>query len=296
VLIASVLVLVLFAVWERNRAEPLVPSTLLRNRNYLLMNGVGAAISFAVLGMFLPLVIYLQAALDMTPLEAGLTIAPMPLTSMVSAPTAGRLADRFGAKYVLLAGLLLYAVGFGVVIWLASPGSTRLTFLIPLVIAGLGNGAIYGPAAALAMRDAPRHLAGGASGLYNTTRQVGSVLGTAVVGAVLQNRLATLFPQQAASASTQLSPSLREPFINTFSRIGRAGLEVGRAGQAALVALPSGLPPDTAAQVEQLAHRVFAQVFVDAMRPTLAVAIAVVVVAALSCLAVRTPAAAQQAR
>ncbi len=75
VILAGVLVLVLFGVWERTRDEPLVPLPMLRNRNYLIMNGVGAAISFAVLGMFLPLVIYLQSVLGMTPLEAGLTIA-----------------------------------------------------------------------------------------------------------------------------------------------------------------------------------------------------------------------------
>jgi MFS family permease len=260
---------------------------MLGNRNFLVMNGVGAAISFAVLGMFLPLVIYLQSALGMTAWEAGLTIAPMPLASMVTAPIAGRLADRFGGKYVLLAGLLLYALGMGLVIWLAAPGSARATFLGPLIIAGLGNGCVYGPAAALAMRDVPRPLAGGASGLYNTSRQVGSVLGTAIVGAVLQNRLATLFFQQAASASDQLSPPLREPFIDSFSNLGRVGLEVGRAAQGALVALPAGLPPEVATQVQALAHIVFAQVFVDAMRPTLAVPIAVVVLAAVSCLAVR---------
>jgi hypothetical protein len=84
-----------------------------------------------------------------------------------------------------------------------------------------------------------------------------------------------------------LSPSLRPPFTDSFSNLGRAGLEVGRAAQGALVALPSGVPPDLAAQVQALAHTVFAQVFVDAMRPTLAVPIAVVVLAALSCLAVR---------
>jgi EmrB/QacA subfamily drug resistance transporter len=287
IILAGVLVLVLFGLWERSRAEPLIPLPVLRNGNFLVMNGVGAAISFAVLGMFLPLVIYLQSALGMTALEAGLTIAPMPLTSMVSAPLAGRLADRFGGKYVLLFGLLLYALGFAVVIWIASPGSARTTFIVPLIVAGLGNGAVYGPAAALAMRDVPQPLAGGASGLYNTTRQLGSVLGTAIVGAVLQNRLATLLYPTAVSASDQLSPSVRTPFTDSFSDLGRAGLEVGRAAQGALVTLPSGVPPELAAQVEALAHTVFAQAFVEAMRPTLAVPIAVVVLAALSCLAVR---------
>jgi EmrB/QacA subfamily drug resistance transporter len=245
VILAGVLVLVLFAVWERTRSEPLLPLAMLVNRNYLVMNGVGAAISFAVLGMFFPLVIYLQSALGMTAFEAGVTIAPMPLTSMVSAPIAGRLSDRFGARYVLLAGLLLYALGMGLVIWLASPDSARLTFVGPLVIAGLGNGAVYGPAAALAMRDVPRPLAGGASGLYNTTRQLGAVLGTATVGAVLQNRLSTLFYLQAVSASDELAPPLRQPLFDGFGHLG-------------------------------LAHSVFGQVFVDAMRPTLAVPIAVV--------------------
>jgi predicted ester cyclase len=132
------------------------------------------------------------------------------------------------------------ALSMRLVIWLASPAS-RSTFLGPL--------------------------AGGASGLYNTTRQLGSVLGTAVGGAVLQNRLDTLLYSQAVSASDQLPAPLRQPLIGSFGNLGRTDLEVGQAGQGALVTLPSSAPP--------------------VVRATLAVPIAVVLLAAASCLAVR---------
>jgi EmrB/QacA subfamily drug resistance transporter len=243
IIVSGFAVLVAFGVWERTRTEPLLPWPVLRNRTFVIMNGVGAAISFAVIGTFLPLVIYLQSALGMTALEAGLTIAPLPLASMVAAPTAGRLADRFGPKYVLFVGLLLYSLGMGLVIWIASPAAARVTFILPLIVAGLGNGCVYGPAAAMAMREVPRQLAGGASGLYNTSRQLGSVLGTAIVGAVLQNRLADL---------------------------GSARFAVSA---------------DIATAVQQVGTRVF----VDAMRPTLAVPVAIVALAAISCLAVKAP-------
>jgi MFS family permease len=241
VIVVGIVVVGLFAIWERTRREPLLPMPMLRNGNYVIMNGVGAAIQFAVLGMFLPLVIYLQSVLQLSPFEAGLMIAPLPLASIFAAPFAGRMADRFGGKYVLLIGLLLYAIGMGLVIALAQPTSARAIFILPLMIAGIGNGCVNGPAAATAMRDVPRALAGGASGLYNTTRQVGAVLGTAVVGAVLQNRL-----------------------------VAGSGL-------------PSLASQDLVVQVQQVGG----QVFVDAMRPSLAVPVLVVLLSAASCMLVR---------
>src|SRR4029077_12212123 len=100
---AGVLLVVLFIIWERFQAEPLVPLSLFENRTFAVANWIAAAISFGMLSLFLPITIYLQSARDFSALQAGLTLAPMPLTSMVVAPFAGRFADRFGGKFILMA-------------------------------------------------------------------------------------------------------------------------------------------------------------------------------------------------
>src|SRR5205085_9580515 len=103
--------------------------SLFSNRNFSLMNWVGAALAMGMFGLFLPLTIYYQSVLGFSALDAGLALAPMPLMSMVTAPIAGRQADRIGGKYILMAGLTLFAAGMGYIIWVATPGSHWYAFL-----------------------------------------------------------------------------------------------------------------------------------------------------------------------
>lgn len=289
-LVAGGILLVLFFLWDATRTSPLVPIALFRDRNYSLMNWVGATVSFGMIGLFLPLTIYLQSALGYSALRAGLTMLPMSLVSMPVAPIAGRLADRLGGKYVLLVGLSLFALGMGWVDWRAGIDSTWVTFLPGLLVAGLGIGCTFAPLATVAMRNIRPQLAGAASGVMNTTRQVGGAIGSAVVGAVLQNRLAVSLHQQAVVYAAQLPAQVPEPmrlrFVDGFSNAARGGLEVGRSTSSAVGNIP-GLPPQVAGQIARVAHDVFAYAFIDAMRPTLLVPVAVLAVGALSCLAIK---------
>lgn len=102
--------------WLRQRREPLVPFALFADRNYSVMNFVAATVSVGMLGMMLPMTIYLQAVLDYSALKAGLVMAPMSVIAMFIAPVTGRLSDKIGGKYILFVGLLLFAAGFGWII------------------------------------------------------------------------------------------------------------------------------------------------------------------------------------
>jgi hypothetical protein len=115
--------------------------------------------------------------------------------------------------------------------------------------------------------------------LLNSTRQLGGAFGSAVVGAVLQNRLATELVSQAQAQSTSLPAAFRAPFVAGFTRAANGALEVGR-GQFG-GSLPTNLPPSVRAQVIQLGRDVFGQAFITAMRPSLAVPIAVLLLGAL---------------
>ena len=121
--------------------------------------------------------------------------------------------------------------------------------------------------------------------MLNTSRQIGSVIGTAVIGAVLQNRLASTLADQARVYSVQLPEPLRAPFVNAFSHAADHGLQVvpGQNGGAML----ANVPPDAAASLNRIAHDAFVTGFIDAARPTLWVSVAVLAVAVLSCLAAR---------
>src|SRR5258707_2426682 len=140
-----------------------------------------------MMSLFLPIVIYLQSVRDFTALTAGLTFAPMSLTSMVVAPFAGRLADRIGGKYILMSGISLFTVGFSLVAYVAGPDSTWINFLVPAIIAGAGMGMTFAPMTTVAMRNIQPRMAGAASGVLNTTRQLGPAIGSLGVRRVLQN-------------------------------------------------------------------------------------------------------------
>ncbi|HEV7214731.1 MAG TPA: DHA2 family efflux MFS transporter permease subunit [Chloroflexota bacterium] len=295
IIAAGVVVLFIFVIWERFQAEPLVPLSLFSDRNYSLMNWISAVMSFGMLGLFLPLTIYFQSVLGMTALRAGLTLAPMSLVSMVVAPNAGRLVDRIGGKYILMVGLGLFALGMGLIVLVAAPDATWQTFFFPAIVAGLGMGCIFAPLSAVAMRNIKPQMAGAASGVLNTTRQVGGVVGSAVVGAVLQNRLASALHDQAVAYSVQLPEQFRAAFVSGFSNAAQGGLDVGRGQTGAQIQLPPGVPAAVGQQLAQIGKNVFVHGFINAMRPTLSVSIIVIVVGSVSCLLVQRQKAADSA-
>jgi MFS transporter len=296
ILVSGGVLLVVFFVVERWAAEPLVPLNLFRDRNYAVLNWVTAAMSFGMLGLFLPLTIYLQSVVGLTALQAGLTFIPMSLTSMVVAPNAGRLTDRVGGKYILMSGMALFAVGMGGIIFTARIDSTWLTFLPWLIVAGFGMGCIFAPAATVAMRNIPQHLVGAASGVFNTTRQLGGAVGSSIVGAVLQNRLSEALKSEAHGRAgelpSQLPAATRQKLVDSFNS-SSGGLEVGRGQTGAGAGTGSfQAPPNVPAAVvhqlqQQIAayfHDVFVNAYLTAMRPTLAISVAVLLVGSLSCL------------
>jgi EmrB/QacA subfamily drug resistance transporter len=274
----------------RQDREPLVPFVLFRSRNFTLMNWVSGTLSIGMLGIFLPFTIYLQSALGFSALKAGLTMAPSSVVMIILAPVLGRLTDKIGGKYILMTGLTLFAVGMGWAVLIATPHSAWYDFLAPMIVAGLGMGGTFPPMTTTAMRDVDPRMAGAASGVLNTTRQVGSVIGTAAVGALLQNRLVSSLTSHATAAAAALPPAARGPFVSGFRKAASSGLIGGApSGSAA----PAGTSPTLAAQLRRLGAEVFAQGYVHAMQWTMVLPITVVALAAASCLLLKGKAAGQ---
>jgi EmrB/QacA subfamily drug resistance transporter len=289
VLAAGTVLLLLFVGLQalEQEGEPLLPFALFRERNFSLMNLVGAALAFGMLGLFFPLVIFFQSVLRLSALDTGLTLAPMSLVSMCLAPVAGRLADRIGGKYLLLSGLTLFAAGMGFIAWRASVDAGRWDFLPGILVTGLGMGCTFAPLATVAMRNVEPRLAGAASGVFNTSRQIGGVIGGAAVGALLQNRLASSLHQEAVTRAGQLPPTFRSSFVAAFSNAVGHGLEVGAGQTGGSLRIPSGVPPEVVHQLQQAAFAVFQHAYVDAMRPTMVLPVGVVALAAATCLLIR---------
>jgi EmrB/QacA subfamily drug resistance transporter len=281
ILAVGAVLLIAFARNERRHGEPLVPPALFADRTFAIMVVLNVAVQFALQSMLLLNALNLQSVLGFTPVHSGLTVLPLTIALTATAPFAGRLTDRFGGKWVLLTGLVVYAIGIVGVAAVSSTSATSFTFAPVLLIAGLGMGTIFAPLATTAMRSAPPQLAGPASGTLNTARQLGATLGGAVTGAVLAARLAVELRSRAITASAVLPTRARAPFITALS----ANTEVGR-GQAAAT-IPAGTPARLVPLLRELIANVFGHGYIAAMRPTLAVSVGVLLAGAALCLAIR---------
>ncbi|HEX6348621.1 MAG TPA: DHA2 family efflux MFS transporter permease subunit [Candidatus Dormibacteraeota bacterium] len=285
---AGLLLLGAFLVQQSRRqgSEPLLPFGIFRDRNFGLMSLVMAAMGFAMVGVYLPLTIYLQSVLGLSAIAAGLTIAPQPLAMMVGSGVASSLVGKVSGKYLLIPGLLVFAAGVAYIDLAMAADLNRWVLLPGLIASGLGLGCVWTPVFSLGTRDLKPQFAGVASGVINTIQELGGVLAGAAIGALLQNRLALALHEQAVRYSGQVPQPYRVGFIQAFEDVARRGLQVG-AGETG-AAVP--------AQIAAVAHLVFAHAFVDATRAALLVPITVVVLAAMSCLAVRVRPLAEEGR
>jgi EmrB/QacA subfamily drug resistance transporter len=204
-----------FVAIERRSRQPLVPLRIFRNRALRGSNIVTVLNTGALFPMFFFVTLYTQDVLGYSPIESGLAQVPVAVTIAVSATLAPRLVARTGYGIALVGGLALVAGGL---LWLAqisADGSYVGDLLLPSVVVGLGEGAVWVASMVGATSGADEAEAGLASGLVNTSQQLGGALGVAALVAV-----ATARTSAAAGGAGAPSPAaLTEGFS--------AGLTVG---------------------------------------------------------------------
>jgi EmrB/QacA subfamily drug resistance transporter len=219
-IIAGILVLALFVVWQAvNKAEPLVPLGLFRDRNFSLANLGITTVGFTVTSFGLPTIFYYQLVRGMTPTQSALMMIPMAVLSGGLAPVAGKFVDRGHGKIMNIGGMLLFVVSLVLYYVLLTPDQPIWMLLIPSAVLGLANAGIWGPLATLATRNLPPNLAGAGSGIYNTTRQIGGVLGSAAIAALIQARLAADLPARPGGGAASESGLAAGP-LPTFLQNG----------------------------------------------------------------------------
>ncbi|WP_314856723.1 DHA2 family efflux MFS transporter permease subunit [uncultured Microbacterium sp.] len=194
-IIGGVLVIALF-LWQQSRtkSEPLVPLELFRDRNFSVANIGIATVGFAVTAMSLPMMFFYQLARGLTPTQSALLLIPMAVIAGVLSPVAGRVLDRVDPRLLLVPGLLLSAIAIFWYSALMHPDTEIWMFLLPSALMGVGQAGMWGPLATTATRNLQPRQAGAGSGIYNTTRTIGSVLGSAAIAALMQGRLEANLP------------------------------------------------------------------------------------------------------
>ena len=185
-LVAGIVSMAIFVRLQSSRgAAALVPLRLFKDRNYSVGTVAIVSMGFMAASMMIPIMMWLQVEQGISAGDAGMIVTPMALVSLCVSPLAGILADKLHPRRLAL-------TGFGIlipptVLWfLMHAGVSGWWLSLPCAALGAGQSFIWGSNAATTMRDIDAHLMGAASGVYNTSRQVGSVIGVAGVSAVMQ--------------------------------------------------------------------------------------------------------------
>ncbi|NVM93322.1 DHA2 family efflux MFS transporter permease subunit [Arthrobacter wenxiniae] len=217
-IIAGIVFLGLFIVWQAvTRGEPLVPLHLFKVRNFSLANAAITTMGFTVTAMSLPLFFYYQLVRGMSPTQSALMMVPMALFSGVLAPFVGKLVDIVNPRYVALTGFILMAVSLLWTSSLMNADTAIWLFLLPSGLLGIASSGIWAPLSTTATRNLGPREAGAGAGIYNTTRQIGSVLGSAAIAALIGARLAAEMPAGASQGASGVSGQLPEFLRAGFS-------------------------------------------------------------------------------
>jgi EmrB/QacA subfamily drug resistance transporter len=186
--IAAVLIAA-FLVIENRHPDPLVPPRIFSNRSLAASDVTMLLVAAALFGMFYFCTLYLQQVLGFSALKTGVSYLPFSLTLVVSSGAASRVVDRFTPKPVLVTGLLITTAGFIVLTQASGHGDYASHVLPALVILGIGLGMSFVPITIAATTGVAPEDSGLASGLLNTTQQVGGSLGLAILSTVATTRI-----------------------------------------------------------------------------------------------------------
>ncbi len=213
-LAGAAVLLIAFVLIELRTRHPLLPFSIFRLRTLRGADIVGLLIGMSLFSMFFFISLYLQDVLHYSPIKAGISYLPLAIGIILSAGAASVLVTRVGFKPTLIAGLLMIA---GALLWFsrvpAPGGSFAANVLGPSVLAAFGLGFSFVPVTIAAVTGTKPHEAGLASGLINTSQQVGGALGLAILATVANSRTQSLFHAGVHSSSVALTKGFDRAFL-----------------------------------------------------------------------------------
>src|SRR5947209_2459966 len=176
-----------FVAYELRTSAPMLPMRFFADRSFSVANVVSVAMYFGMFGSIFFLSQFMQNVLHNSPLQAGLKLLVWTGATMVVAPLAGYFSQRFGSRWFMAAGLALQAIALA---WLAEVAGIHTAYasmIAPFLLAGSGMALVFAPVAAAILDSVAPDQAGQASGANNAIREVGGVLGIAVLGSVFSS-------------------------------------------------------------------------------------------------------------
>ena len=205
--------LAIFVAIELRVSAPMVEFALFKTRQFIGSNLVAFIITFAMMGTFFFMALYMQDILGYSALEAGIRFLPTTIVIAVVAPISGRLADRLGPATPMSAGLAVLAVSMFMFAGI-NTGTTYAGLVIPFVLMGLGIALVMSPMSTAAMNAVSAQKSGVASGVLQMSRMIGASVGVAATGAIFQSQLGSGFdPASLATAPEQA----RATFVDALS-------------------------------------------------------------------------------
>ncbi len=194
-LAAGVVLLLAFIVQELRTDEPMLPMEFFANRGFAVTNAVSLAMYFGMFGSIFFLSQFLQNVLHNTPLQAGVKLLVWTGAVMVVAPIAGFMSERYGSRLFMIGGLALQAIALGWMASVAGVGESYASLVIPFALAGSGMALVFAPSANAVLASVRTSQTGQASGATNAIRELGGVLGIAVLATVFTSHGSYLSPQ-----------------------------------------------------------------------------------------------------
>jgi EmrB/QacA subfamily drug resistance transporter len=183
-LVAGVALTAAFVVWELRAQAPMLPMQFFRDRTFALANTASLFFSFGMFGSVFLLAQFFQVVQHYSPLASGLRILPWTAMPMVVAPIAGAMSDRIGGHRLMGAGLALQATGLAWIAAVSSPTTPYADLFAPFALSGIGMGLFFAPVANVVLSSVAHEAQGQASGANNAIRELGGVLGVAVLASV----------------------------------------------------------------------------------------------------------------
>ncbi len=202
-LVGGAIGLAAFVAIELRVSAPMVEFGLFRTRQFIGSNLVAFIITFAMMGTFFFMALYMQDILGYSALEAGIRFLPTTMVIAVIAPLSGRLADRLGPGTPMSGGLVVLAVSMFMFAGIDS-GTTYSSLIVPFTLMGVGIALVMSPMSTAAMNAVSVQKSGVASGILQMSRMIGASVGIAATGAIFQSQLGSGFdPAQLATAPEQ---------------------------------------------------------------------------------------------
>jgi EmrB/QacA subfamily drug resistance transporter len=194
-LIAGAILVSAFIAYELRTPDPLLPMSFFRNRAFVVTNAVSLAMYFGMFGSIFFLSQFLQNVLHNSPLQAGVKLLAWTGATMVVSPLAGFFSERWGSRWFMVAGLGLQALALGWLAVLAGIHMSYASMIGPFVLAGSGMALVFAPAANAVLASVRIDQTGQASGATNAIRELGGVLGVAVLATVFTSSGSYVTPQ-----------------------------------------------------------------------------------------------------